>query len=84
VSRLRTRLDRIAADAGAIDRDVVVWRQAPDGLDAFTSPTAPGVVLTRGELRARPEAPGVTRVVVRRGSPGDRDAERCEDAVRAP
>jgi hypothetical protein len=66
VSRLRARLDRIAADADAIDGDVVVWRQAPDGRDAFTSPSAPDALLTRAELRARCGPDGTARIIVRR------------------
>ena len=67
--RLRAQLERVTAEALKLSGGWVVWRQSPDGADRFTSPSAPGEAVTRAELVARREAPGVTRIVVRRGAP---------------
>jgi hypothetical protein len=67
--RLRPAVERIADALGDGGRGCVVWRQDSGGADVFTSARHPGVTLARAELRERAEAPGVTRIVVRRASP---------------
>lgn len=68
MSRLRSHVDRLRDTLAGTPTVYAVWRQDPNGADVFTSPAAPGVVLTSAELAARREQRGVHRIVVYRTS----------------
>lgn len=69
MSRLDGRLDRLEHLTGQNGQRVVVWTQASDGSDRFTSTQHPGLTLTAAALDELPTddrpGAGVTIVVLR-------------------